>query len=142
MRAVPRGEAHRQPALEQGSEVTRHTANKRTSRGSVHLEVTVERDESNNYRHEWRTTLRFGLLTGTGPNQRAAAEALAERIAAMAWSEGAQSALFAEQEARAVIYRAEAEVFGVDVAAERASMRARGQDPDAAEPYDHENDVV
>ena len=40
------------------------------------------------------------------------------------------------------LYRAEAKVFGVDVAAERASMRARGQDPDAAEPYDPENDVV
>ncbi len=122
--------------------MTRHTAPTRTSHGSIRLEVTIERDESSGYRHEWRTTLRFGLLSGTGPNQRAAAEALAERIAALAWSEGAQSALFAEQEVRAVVYRAEAKVFGVDVAAERASMRARGQDPDAAEPYDPENDVV
>lgn len=89
--------------------MTRHTAPTRTSRGSLRLEVTIERDESSGYRHGWRTTLRFGLLTGTGPNQRAAAEALAERIAALAWSEGAQSAVAAEQQAIGKVYRAEVE---------------------------------
>ncbi len=121
--------------------MTRHAAPTRSSSGTLRLEVRVERDESSGYRHEWTTTLRFGLLTGTGRNQREAAEMLADRIAALAWSEGAQSALVAEQQAIGEIYIAEVKIFGVDAAAERASMRARGQDPDAR-VYDPADDVL
>ena len=110
--------------------MTRHTATTRSSTAKLVLEVQVDRDETSGYRHLWTTTVRFGLLRAIGPNLRTALAKLADEIAGLAASPGAEAGAIAERMAAHAHYDADIARFGVDVAAERMRARLRGVDPD------------
>lgn len=77
--------------------MTRHTAPIRRVTARITLEAEGERDESDPYRHKWSTTLRFGLLSASGPNLAAAREALEAELLALASSDAATTALSVER---------------------------------------------
>jgi hypothetical protein len=77
--------------------MTRHTATEKRGRALLRLVVTTERDEASGYRHQWTTTVRLGLLSGSGPNLKAALAGLEADLLALASSEAATSALAAER---------------------------------------------
>ncbi len=83
--------------------MTRHTDPIRRTSGMIRLEATGERDESDPYRLEWVTRLRFGLLSAEGPNTRGAVEYLEAELRALASCPEAIEALarVREQTARA-----------------------------------------
>lgn len=93
--------------------MTRHMPPTRRSRVRLALEVDCDRDESSRSRHEWTSTLTFGLLSARGVNQREAAANLAAQILALALSPAAQATL------------------GTAEALRRSRLRAHGIDPDA-----------
>ena len=109
--------------------MTRHTATTRSSTAKLVLEVTIERDETSGYRHQWTTTARLGLLTARGPNTRDALAGLVDQITALVHSAGAEAALVAEAAAAHAHYLAELPTFGQATAAERMRLRLRGIDP-------------
>lgn len=116
--------------------MTRRTTTSRSSKGRLVLEVDLHRDETSGYRHQWTTTARLGLLSAQGPNTREALAGLADQIAALVHSPGAESALMAEGAAAHAHYVAELPTFGQAIAAERMRLRLRGIDPERplAEP--------
>ena len=64
--------------------MTRYTDTIRRTAGTIRLEATGERDESDPYRHKWVTRLRFGLLSAEGPNTRGAVDRLADELRELA----------------------------------------------------------
>ena len=111
--------------------MTRHMPPTRRSRVRLVLEVDCDRDESSRSRHEWTSTLTFGLLSARGVNQREAAENLAAQILALALSPAAQAGLDAEAQAVHAVYVAEQATLGTVEALRRSRLRAHGIDPDA-----------
>ena len=73
--------------------MTRYTDTIRRTAGTIRLEATGERDESDPYRHKWVTRLRFGLLSAEGPNTRGAVDRLADELRELASCPEAISAL-------------------------------------------------
>jgi hypothetical protein len=99
--------------------MTRRTATMRNSKARLVLEVDLHRDETSGYRHQWTTTARLGLLSAQGPNTRDAIAGLADKLAALAHSAGAEAALIAEGAAAHAHYVAELPTFGQAIAVER-----------------------
>lgn len=108
--------------------MTRHMPPTRRSRVRLVLEVDCDRDESSRSRHEWTSTLTFGLLSARGVNQREAAENLAAQILALALSPAAQAGLDAEAQVVHAVYLAEQATLGTEEALRRSRLRAHGID--------------